>query len=297
MKSLSPGLAAHLATRCTTLARCWKIERADEEVFGFTEHDRDLAFDTVTYRAASALTRSQIQQSLGLEVDNVDVGGALNSNDIDEDAIARGLFDFAEVTVYLVNWADVSQRHVEFRGNIGEVRRGKAAFNAELRSISDRLNQRSGRVYATLCDADLGDTRCGIDLDDPDFKGTGTVGSSPEAHFIALSGVTGFETAWFNGGLLRLTSGVNAGMAREVKAHTIAGGVHYAELWQGFPSAPAPGDTLTITAGCDKRFETCKAKFANTDNFRGFPHMPGNDRVTAHPRSGEVMDGGSLFSS
>lgn len=296
MKTQSPALVAHMATGCTTVVRCWKVTRADARVFGFTEHDRDLSFDGVTYQAASALTRSQIQQSLGMAVDNVDVAGALNSDDIDEDAIARGLFDFAEVVVYLVNWSNVSERGVEFRGNLGEVRRGKAAFSAELRSLSDRLGQRSGRVYSTLCDADLGDARCGIDLENPAFKGTGTVGPMPHAHFIALSGVTGFAAAWFNGGLLTLTSGVNAGMAREVKSHTIVAGVHHAELWQGFPSAPAPGDTLTVTAGCDKTFETCKAKFANTDNFRGFPHFPGNDRVTAHPRSGEVMDGGSLNS-
>ena len=41
------------------------------------------------------------------------------------------------------------------------------------------------------------------------------------------------------------------------------------------------GDTFTVTAGCDKQFATCQAKFANAVNFRGFPHMPGNDFITA----------------
>lgn len=53
MKSLSPGLAAHLAGGVTTLCRCWRLERKDGTVMGFTDHDRDLAFDSVTYRAAS----------------------------------------------------------------------------------------------------------------------------------------------------------------------------------------------------------------------------------------------------
>ena len=48
----------------------------------------------------------------------------------------------------------------------------------------------------------------------------------------------------------------------------------------------AAGQTFTITAGCDKHLDTCKAKFANTVNFRGFPHMPGNDFVTAVARPG-----------
>ena len=34
---------------------------------------------------------------------------------------------------------------------------------------------------------------------------------------------------------------------------------------------------------CDQRFETCRDVFANTDNFRGFPHMPGTDFVLAGP--------------
>ena len=31
-------------------------------------------------------------------------------------------------------------------------------------------------------------------------------------------------------------------------------------------------DSFTVRAGCDKRVETCTAKFANVANFRGFPH-------------------------
>jgi uncharacterized phage protein (TIGR02218 family) len=58
----------------------------------------------------------------------------------------------------------------------------------------------------------------------------------------------------------------------------------------------AVGDAFQVVAGCDKRFETCRTKFANHLNFRGFPHMPGNDFVVRLPRQGNAgMDGGSLF--
>ncbi len=41
---------------------------------------------------------------------------------------------------------------------------------------------------------------------------------------------------------------------------------------------------------------TCRLKFDNIVNFRGFPHMPGNDRVIAYPSSlAPAMDGGSFF--
>jgi uncharacterized phage protein (TIGR02218 family) len=62
------------------------------------------------------------------------------------------------------------------------------------------------------------------------------------------------------------------------------------------PEPIAAGDAFRVTAGCDKRLGTCLAKFANVPNFRGFPHMPGNDFVLAIAQSGNaVFDGASLF--
>jgi uncharacterized phage protein (TIGR02218 family) len=43
------------------------------------------------------------------------------------------------------------------------------------------------------------------------------------------------------------------------------------------------GDAFTIRPGCDKSFATCHAKFDNTANFRGFPHVPGTDQVLSYP--------------
>ena len=61
------------------------------------------------------------------------------------------------------------------------------------------------------------------------------------------------------------------------------------------PQPLAPGDTFTVTAGCDKRFATCRDRFANGINFRGFPQIPGNDFLVAYPVPGEPGNtGGSL---
>jgi uncharacterized phage protein (TIGR02218 family) len=54
------------------------------------------------------------------------------------------------------------------------------------------------------------------------------------------------------------------------------------------------GDTFDITAGCDKRLETCRDRFSNVVNFGGFPHMPGNDYALAYAKQGDRNDGGSL---
>ena len=57
------------------------------------------------------------------------------------------------------------------------------------------------------------------------------------------------------------------------------------ELWAATGLAPAPGDRVRLTAGCDKRPATCRLKFQNFLNFRGFPHLPPEDWLIA-PRNG-----------
>ena len=68
------------------------------------------------------------------------------------------------------------------------------------------------------------------------------------------------------------------------------------DLWSVPARAIAAGDLLVLEAGCDKSFDMCRSKFFNTLNFRGFPHMPGNDELIKIARAGEPgLDGGSLF--
>jgi uncharacterized phage protein (TIGR02218 family) len=135
-----------------------------------------------------------------------------------------------------------------------------------------------------------------VNLSDPDFVGIGTVTEAPSGWLLRASGLGAFAADWFAGGLLTWTSGANAGRAMEVKRHAVADGTAEIELWRSMTSSIAPGDAFAITAGCDKTFATCKAKFANGVNFRGFPHIPGNRYVLATPAPGHAgNDGGSMF--
>ena len=295
MKTLSTALQAHLDTGTTTLALCWQVVRRDATVLGFTEHDRDIVFDSVTYRAASGFTASQVSQSLGLAVDNLEATGALSSSAISEADLAAGLYDDASITIHLVNWADVSQRTILATGSIGEVKRGRDAFAAEIRSIAHRLRQRTGRSYQFYCETDLGSATCGVNLPSPSYTGTGTIATGSTGRVLVVSGLTGFTDGWFTGGALNFTSGVNNGLSFEVRTHKKATTVTL-ELWSLAPQLPGVGDGFSVTAGCDKTFATCKARFANSVNFHGFPHIPGNDVVQSYPNRGEdKLDGGSLF--
>lgn len=294
MKALPAGMQAHLNTGVTTLCWCWKIERADSVVFGFTDHDRPLVLGGVTYEPDSGFAASELRANADLSVDAQDAEGALTSDRITETDILDGRWDNARIEVRRVNWADVTQNVLMRRGNIGQVRRGKAAFVAEVRSLAHVLNQTVGRTFQYYCDAVLGDARCGVNLDSATYKGTGTVTAVTADRRFRASGIDGFASGWFELGYVEWTSGANAGRKSEVSRHLLASGVVTIELFEAPVRSIAMNDAFIIRAGCDKQFKTCKARFANSVNFRGFPHMPGDDTIIRYPNKGDANSGDPL---
>jgi uncharacterized phage protein (TIGR02218 family) len=284
MKTLPAGLQAHLDSGATTLCWCWRLTRRDGAKLGFTDHDRNLVFDGTTFEAAAGFTASEIRDAVGLSVDNLEVESALSSGQLSEDDLAAGLYDDARVEIFRVNWQAPEQRLLMRAGSLGEVSRAGASFRAEVRGLAHYLQQPKGRLFQYSCDADLGDARCGIDLAAASYRGTGTVAAVTSPRSYTATGLDGFADGWFARGLVTFTSGGNADRAIEVKRHTKREGLVTIELWQEPAQPPATGDAFTVTAGCDKQLGTCRAKFANTCNFRGFPHMPGNDFVTSYVR-------------
>jgi uncharacterized phage protein (TIGR02218 family) len=294
MKTLDPGLAAHVAGGLTTLCRCWRVERKDGAVMGFTDHDRDLSFDGVTYQAASGFTATSIEDQLGLAVSNLDVQGALSSASITEDDLNAGRYDDAAVMIFLVNWQDVSERVILRSGFLGQVSRGTLAFTAELRGLAARLDQAAGRIFQRACAWELGDSRCMVDLTAAGRHGAGTVTQVISAFDFTASGLDGLATGVLSRGRLVWTSGANAGLAVEVKSYSAGSGTARLSLFLPMPDPMDVGDTFTVTAGCDKTFATCRDRFANVVNFGGFPHMPGNDFALSYPNQGSGNDGGKL---
>lgn len=294
MKAVPAGLQAHLDSGVTTLCWCWKVERADSVVFGFTDHDRPLVLAGVTYEPDSGFAASELRGDTTLSVDAQDAEGVLTSGRITETDILDGRWDNAKIEVRRVNWADVVQNVLMRRGNIGQVRRGKAAFVAEVRSLAHVLNQTVGRTYQYYCDAALGDGRCGINLETSTYKGTGIVVAVTADRRFTASGLASYAVGWFELGYVEWMSGQNAGRKSEVSRHSVSGGVATIELFEAPVRSIAASDTFAIRAGCDKQFKTCKAKFSNAANFRGFPHMPGDDTIMRYPNKGDANSGDPL---
>lgn len=283
MKDLPGGLRQKLDSGVTTLCWCWRISRRDGVTMGFTDHDRDLLFDGTIFEAAAGFAASEIDESVGLSVDNLEVTGALTSDRLTEPDLAAGFYDDAAVEIYRVDWSETENRILMRTGSLGEVSRAGNLFKAEVRGLAHYLQQPNGRLYQYTCDADLGDKRCKVNLEQSAFKASGTAIEflSPRK-FVATGSVVPFTNNFFTGGLVEIESGPALGQKIEVKTHSKINAVVTIECWEPVREPLTPGTTFEVRAGCDKTFATCKEKFGNVVNFRGFPHLPGNDFIASH---------------
>jgi uncharacterized phage protein (TIGR02218 family) len=261
---------------------------------GFTDHDKDLVLDGVTYEALTGFNGTELHESIGLNVDNQDLEGSIRSDRITEDDIIAGAYDDCQITVYRVNWANPTDKVLIKVGTVGQITRYTSYFKAELRGLSHYLQQTKGRLYQYSCDVDLGSPRCGVNL--AAWRSSGTVASIIDVRVFTVTGALGgFASDIFTRGKLTWTSGANSGKAIEIKSHTVDGsGVISVEIWQETPRTVVVGDTFNIEAGCDKQPVTCRDRFANFINFQGFPYMPGQDYTTDYAtRSDANLDGQS----
>ena len=277
MKSATSGMNTHINSETTSLATCWKVTRKDGEVFGFTDFDRDLTVDSIIYQAATGYTRSAIHTIANLAVDNLDIESAIDSEILKANDLRAGVWDGATVEIFLVNWSALNQGKVILkRGTVGEIVLKDTVFHAELRGLSQALSQQIVELYTPDCRADLGDSRCKINL--AALTVSGTITSVTDRRTFADTSRAEADAYW-NGGLIIWGSGANTDRKMEVKSF-IGGNF---TLYLPMPDTIEVGDTYTLQPGCDKSFGMCKARYSNVKNFRGEPHVPGNDQILNYP--------------
>ncbi|RLK10974.1 DUF2163 domain-containing protein [Ruegeria conchae] len=286
------ALQTHLQSGLTTTCRCWAITRSDGQTFGFTDHDMELRFDGLVFKASTGLTAAAIEQATGLSIDNTEAMGALSDASVREEDIEAGRFDGAEVRAWLVNWVDPEQRMLQFRGSIGELRRAGGAFHAELRGLTDLLNRSLGRIYQKPCTAVLGDKACRFALETPGYRAGAEIVALDGAA-LRLRGAESSDAGWFERGRLDVLDGAAQGLWASIKLDEPARDGRDVTLWSSIGGGLAVGDRVQLTAGCDKRMTTCRLKFNNMLNFQGFPDLPHEDWVMAVPKRSSQHKGGS----
>lgn len=175
MRTISAALAAHLSGEVLTVATLWKIVRADGTVLGFTDHDQDLTVAGISYASRGGYTSSAIDWSDNLSISNQEVTATFDSPAIVPADVLAGLWDYAAVTLYLVNYADLSMGVLPLTtGTLGQVTLKRGKFTAEIRGLAQLLSQEIGALYSATCRAQLGDTRCQVPIAPLTFTGAVT---------------------------------------------------------------------------------------------------------------------------
>ena len=267
-------VAAILDKPLCALAFCWRLERRDGVMIGLTSHDRMLHVGGVDYLASPGMMPSAIRQTGTLDPAVMDVEGALSADSLSPVDLAQGRWDGAAVALYLTEWTEPGVLWLEMAsGTLGPVRQAKGGFSAALNGRKAALGRAIVPATSPTCRAVLGDADCRVDM-------------APRrlvARVAAMDGeqvlIAGIDGALFAGGRLRWLGGPRCGLWEGI-AEGEAGAV-------GLDEAPgesiAAGTLLLLEQGCDKRMATCSARFANAENFRGEPYLPGNDLLTRYP--------------
>lgn len=280
-RTIPSALATHLASEVTTLALCWRILRRDGQNKCFTDHDREIVYGGLTYVPVEAGSPSEWRQGVDLSAHALEIALAFAADSAVDAELRAGLYDYAEVWTFLINWADTSQGIVKLaHGRLGEVEIRDNAARIEFRSLAQQLSGMVGRIYTPECDANLGDARCGVAI--ASYTHAGTVGTAASRKVFVVSGsAAGKTNDYYAYGKCTFTSGACNGLVMQVESYVAA--TNTVTLLEPMPYAFAAGDSVSLVAGCDRRWATCKSRFANQVNFRGFPHIPGMDKALYIP--------------
>ncbi len=267
-------MAAFLDPELTTTAFLWKIDRRDGVTLGFTSHDGDLWRGGLCYRAAPGMIPSAIERSDGFDADSVELTGALSSDALRAEDFLAGRWDGAALGLAIVDWTQSEGEALPLvRGELGTVETEGGAFRVDLRGPASLLEAPVCEETSPDCRASLGDPRCRIDM--AGRRQMVVVMSVADAVVTldrsAADGIYGF-------GRLRWIDGPNAGLISVIAAS--AGTTLTLREPPAF--APLAATRAELSEGCDRRFATCKTRFANAINFQGEPHLPGNDLLTRY---------------
>lgn len=296
-RTVPAALITHLAGEVTTMTACWAVTRRDDVVIRGTQHDRDITISSGdfagTYLAAAGITASDLHASSDMSPDNAEVEGLIPDDitivDLQASDIEAGLFDDAEMVVFLVNWAAPNDGQIPLPaaniGNVGRVVEGR--YTAEVRGLMQRLAHPVVRKALDTCDAELGDARCGKDISGLIVTATVTAVTSRRRFDATLTG-SGVAGDYISGKLIGVT-GANAGYTRKVRRDAVGSTLGHLETHETFPLDVEVGDTFTLSPGCGKTlFADCRDRFDNVLRFRGSGvFTPGWNKMVRGPDRGD----------
>ena len=258
----------------TSMTLCWRLERRDGAGLALTSHDERVVSEGISFAPAPGMVPASITRSLGLDGDSGEVAGALTADALDEQDLALGRWDGAAVQLSVADWADeTAEPLLLLGGEIGTVAIDGSGFTADLRGAAAGLEQPVCPATSAECRAQFGDKHCRVDLAGRTVTATVTAMNGGE---LTLDRAVDDR---FVLGRLRYMSGANCGLTTVILAASETE-VQVRDLPRALVEV---GCRVQLREGCDKRFQTCVSRFGNAANFRGEPHLPGNDLLTRYP--------------
>ena len=257
-----------LTDRVVRPARLLVVTRRDGIVMRVAEAQSAITAGGNVYAPLAGCQISAVKHTLGGDVASMEIRGAHNNegtaafktSDID-----IGLYDSAEVQLYIVNRADLSALGLLFTGTIQPVNydiSGMVSFDVRGPSIGAAANYI--QVFAPMCRTDLFSPLCGVNPDS--YQLSATVTAVVNRFNFTVSGIAVADN-YLNGGTVLTDSGVAFEIANQTGGSLTA--------YLPYHRVLAVGMGLTLWPGCDKRIATCHSKFNNTANFQGEPHSIG----------------------
>lgn len=277
MRALSIAQKEALADPATQIATLWKITRADGVVLRLCDWDTQLSADGETWTPNGSAERSSVRLGTGLQAGNLDIKGFFASGQITETDILAGRYDYAALLVSAA-FANLALPSIPLAsGRFGEVQADNGKYSVAVNDLVQTLQTTVGEATSAACRADFGDARCQASL--TTWRKTYTLASVTDARTLVLTGPSQLAAGTYAQGIVEVMSGAAAGWTMEIKAWTA--GTLTLGLYLPLPILPAAGDSVRVTAGCDKALATCRDVFANVINFQGEPHVPGIDALAA----------------
>lgn len=280
-----------LATTRTRYTECVKVTRTDGAVFRFTAHDADLRIQEedstfYMYKAADSFSLTALENQQGLVVSNMDVDAIISDESITEDALIAGLFDYANVEIFIAYWGSTQIGTLPLRTSwVGEVTLRGGSFTADLRGIAQKLQQVFISATSLECRWSFGDFKCGKPLATYTRR-VGVTSKETNDTFSCNLGPFQNKLQW---GLAKWVTGANAGGSMEI----IRNFNNRIQLFLPMPFNIAPGDQLDVIYGCDKTFTTCRKDYENAMRFGGEPFLAGSDLLITYPKLvADADDGG-----
>jgi len=286
--TLAPTAKSLVGDITHRFATLWRVQRSDGTTLRFTDHDLSLAIveadnASYTYAPAGGITGSALQRQGGLDEQNFQARGAINSSAITNDDLRAGRYREARVVESIVDWlypwAGVFTSQTFW---ITQTQLDGEQWNAELSTLPWWLRFTSGKEAARNCDRDLGDAGCTVNLGALKVSPCHVTSVTDRSHFHATAFIFVTSDGYFQDGELTWIDGANVGLTFEVKSFLQSGGVFALQLPTPFDIQV--GDHFSVVPGCDKTKFTCLNKFANFVNFRGYEDMPGTDRAVSTPQ-------------